>query len=219
VPTLRAIHTGGQSLQSLAEYRSLYIGIEKGYDSDLIKWDTRDVLMRELAKRLAAINLDRKLIAGSADAVVYFRKAQLRKEAVFFSYSGEDGTIAAEVSRALQKRFQDVFDYKYHGAIPAGEPWIEVIDKELKRASVGVQLISNSYFASLHCRQEAQIMNTLLNQRRMATLIPVKFQEGEIEGAPLFQETIQYLRLYNYETIEAAIDEIVTRVARVEKAA
>ena len=69
VPTLRAIHTGGQSLQSLAEYRSLYIGIEKGYASDLIKWDTRDVLMRELAKRLAAINLDRKLIAGSADAV------------------------------------------------------------------------------------------------------------------------------------------------------
>ena len=126
-PRCARLHTGGQSLQSLAEYRSLYVGIEKGYGSDLIKWDTRDVLMRELAKRLAAINLDRKLIAGSADAVVYFGKAQLRKEAVFFSYSGE--------------------------------------------------------------------------------------------AAPLFQETIQYLRLYNYETIEAAIDEIVTRVARVEKAA
>lgn len=219
VPMLRALYTGGQVPESIAEYRSLHVGIEKGYDSDLIKWDTRETLLQELAKRLAAINLDRALIANSADAERYFRKAQLRREAVFFSYAGEDLTVAAALSKALQRRFQDVFDYKFDGAIPAGEPWIEVIDKELKRASVGVQLISKSYFESRHCRQEAQIMNMLLNQRRMVALIPVKFQEGEIEGAPLFQENIQYLRLYRYETMEAAIEEIVTKVAQVEKAA
>src|SRR5262245_50739828 len=78
LPMVRAVHVGGRAPETIAEYRSLYVGIEKGYDSDLIKWDTPEALRLELRKRLEVIHLERRLIASPSDAERYFREASLR---------------------------------------------------------------------------------------------------------------------------------------------
>jgi hypothetical protein len=211
IPTLRALHTSGRSPDSIADYRSLYIGIEKGYDSDLIKWDAPQSLLQAVSHRLDVLEVRRELITNSAGAQKYFRKAMLRKDAVFLSYSGADRGIAVEIHRYLEQRFQTVFDYRQKESLAGGQDWPQQIEKAIENSKIGVQLISDSYFASAHCMRESSLMDLQRLDNRML-VIPIKVQDGDIAGRPLSQRLNQYLRLSDYETSEAMVEEIIRAV-------
>src|SRR5262249_53611456 len=151
VPMMRLFHeeTGGSNV--IGEHRSLHANIEKGYDSDLIRWSSPDDLAAKVDERLKVIRSEPYLVATQDDAERYFAKASLRKESVFLSYSGNDVDIASRISKALKSKFQDVFDYRDGKSIRSGRPWIDEIDLNLRRAAVGVQLLSPTYLASGHC--------------------------------------------------------------------
>jgi TIR domain len=179
IPMMRLFHNEGSATDSIGEHRCLHVGIEKGYDSDLVRWSDLDDLAKGVDERLRLLEWPRNLVVTEADANAYFNKASRRKELVFLSYSGEDEDVAAEISKALRTRFQDVFDYKDGQSIRPGEPWLSEIELNLRRATIGVQLLSPNYLASPHCQEEARIMNNLQNGKKLKVL-PVKLKDERI---------------------------------------
>src|SRR5262249_45108541 len=159
---------------------------EKGYDSDLIKWGTVSDLTAAFRRRLDIISLEPILVTDSIAACAYFTEASLRKEPVFLSYSGEDRSIAVDISLVLRKKFQTVFDYREKQAMKAGQDWPSQIEKAIEGSALGVQLISNSYFASSHCTREALLMDARRLAGRMA-VVRIKIQDGQIDRMPLSQ--------------------------------
>lgn len=75
---------------------------------------------------------------------------------MFLSYSGNDRDIAARFAAELRSRFQTVFDYREREGIPAGEFWQDHISEVLSGVAIGVLLLSDSYFHSGHCMDEAR---------------------------------------------------------------
>jgi hypothetical protein len=207
IPMMRLFHeeTGGSNV--IGEHRCLHANIEKGYDSDLVRWNHPDDLAAKVGERLKVIRSEPYLVATEDDATLYFAKASLRKESVFLSYSGNDFDIATRISKALKAKFQDVFDYRDGKSIRTGRPWIDEIDLNLRRAAVGVQLLSPTYLASGNCVQEAQIMNEFSNQQKLK-LCSVKLRDEEFD-APMWMTVRQYVRLYQLPTVEAVVDEVV----------
>jgi hypothetical protein len=207
IPMMRLFRDEKGTPGVIGEHRCLHANIEKGYDSDLVRWIEPDDLAAKVDERLKVIRSEPYLVATANDAALYFTKASLRKEAVFLSYSGNDLDIATRISKALKAKFQDVFDYRDGKSIRTGRPWIDEIDVNLRRASVGVQLLSPTYLASGHCLQEAQIMNDFHNQRKMK-LCSVKLRDEEFD-APSWMTVRQYVRLYALPTVEAVVDEVL----------
>jgi hypothetical protein len=211
VPQLRAFYSGNNAPNTIAEYRSLYVGIEKGYDSDLIRWDSTEALVQAVRKRLEVLFLEPTLIANSDAAVRYFSGASLRKDTIFLSYSGEDRGVAVDVGQFLRKRFQTVFDYREKGALVAGEHWPPQIEKAIESSAIGIQLISNNYFSSAHCKNEALMMEARRLGGRMVVL-SIKIHEGEIKGMPLSQTLEQYIRLKDHATTEDLVEHVVKTI-------
>jgi hypothetical protein len=209
-PMMRLLHDKKGDEDVIGEHRCLHANIDKGYDSDLVRWRSVEDLLVKLDERLKVIRSEQYLVADEVKASRYFKRASLRKEAVFLSYSGDDLDIAEKISAALKGKFQDVFDYKDGESIRPGKPWIEEIYLKLKRASVGVQLLSATYLASGHCQQEARAMNNLHNQQKMK-LCAVKLRDEKFE-APEWMTERQYVHLYHLPNAEAVVDQVVGAV-------
>ncbi len=208
MPMIRALCSGGRGADTIAEYRSLYVGIEKGYDSDLIKWEAGTDLIQALINRLNVIQLESRLIANSIAARAYFLEASLRKEAIFLSYAGKDRDLATNISAKLRTRFQSVFDYREKDSIPTGKYWPAEIEKAINGSELAVQLISKSYFESPHCQREGM----LLDQRKIEGhmyVCKIKLRDEEIPQMPESQRLEQYMRLWQEPTLDTLIDRIV----------
>ncbi len=204
IPMLRMLHDGAGA-DTLGEHRCLYAGIEKGYDSDLLRWKELSDLEAELDDRVGLLQWPQLLIPDAQAAHRYFTRASLRKEAVFLSYCGRDLSVAEQISGALKSRFQDVFDYKDGRSIRSGRPWLEEIDINLRKASVGVQLLTPAYLESPNCMEEARIMNGLLNDNKIK-LLPLKLNDDDVLQAPTWLSDKQYAKLSQIGGIGAIAD-------------
>jgi hypothetical protein len=206
IPMMRLFHASDGTATMIGEHRCLHVGIEKGYDSDLVRWRNVDDLEAGIKDRLELINAERTFIPNAEEAQRYFGKASLRKEAVFLSYSGEDQHVATQITLALKARFQDVFNYKDGESIRPGRPWLEEIDLHLRRAAIGVQLLSSKYVASSHCQEEARIMNALFNENKIK-LLPVRVTDEKFD-VPTWLADKQYVRL-DRSGVATIVDRIV----------
>lgn len=208
VPMMRLLDMGHQDKSRIGEHRSLHAHIEKGYDSDLVRWSTLEELELEIEKRLEVILSGKRLIKSSTAAEAYFAEAALRREPVFLSFSGADEKIAQIISQQLKARFQDVFDYKDGESIRLGMPWQEEIDMRLQRAAVGVLILSRNYMMSEYCKQEARIMNKLRLDRKLQ-IFPLKVDPEALE-LPEWMNDTQYDHLYgNSGSVENAVERII----------
>jgi len=207
IPMMRLFYEGDGAADIIGEHQCLHVGIEKGYDSDLVRWKNIDELVQRVEERLKVIQSPPTLMSNAEVARRYFNKAALRKEAVFLSYSGADQDIADQISEALKARFQDVFNYRDGESIRPGQPWLQEIDSSLKRAMIGVLLLSPRYIASKNCQEEARIMNALLNQNKIK-MLPVKLKDETFES-PTWLADKQYMNLARLPSIGAIVDKIV----------
>ena len=210
IPALRLIKTGTSHKQvhNQKAYRPLFGGIEVGYPKDIVIWDDIKTLKDELAQRLIVLTSPVERINTHNEAESYFRRASLRKEAVFLSYSRHDQGIASEISRELKKRFQKVFDYKDGESITPGEPWLQEIFGKLSVATLGVPLVSSSYFASGNCEHEALEMVAKRDMRQMS-MIPLKLYAGDDFKRPTWMSHRQYMHYYDYPDVETVADKLI----------
>lgn len=206
IPMIRMLHDG-VNMDAIGEHRCLYAGIEKGYDSDLLRWKEATDLVTELEDRVGLLQWPQLLIPDADAAQRYFTQASLRKEAVFLSYCGRDVGVAEQISGILKSRFQDVFDYKDGRSIRSGRPWLEEIDINLRKASVGVQLLTPAYLESPNCMEEARIMNGLLNDNKIK-LLPLKLNDEDTLQAPTWLSDKQYAKLSQIGGINAIADAV-----------
>lgn len=183
--------------------RHLYNTTEVGYFKDIVRWNDEITLRTELEKRLTLIKAPSTWIGNLKEAERYFRKAALRKEAVFLSYSGEDRIIAAEIGAALKMCFQNVFDYRDGKSIATGKPWIEEVFESLAGSRIGIPLLSGNFFKTKNCLHEAQQMVGRVDQSQMM-MLPVKIGEEEIQ-LPEWMQSFQYARYSEYENAAALV--------------
>lgn len=208
VPMMRLLDASQVDPARIGEHRSLHAHIEKGYDSDLVRWSSLEELEHEVDKRLEVILSAKRLIQSSAVAATYFAEAALRREPVFLSFSGADEDIARQISKQLKARFQDVFDYKDGESIRLGKSWQTEIDIRLQRAAVGVVILSRNYINSEYCQLEARIMNKLKLEKKLQ-LFPFKVDPDKLD-LPEWMSDTQYDHLYGEAPqAELAIEKIV----------
>jgi len=210
VPTLRLMKTSKSQagIRRAASYQTLFGGIEVGYPKDILPWNNSTTLEEGLAERLEVLAAPVERINSRVEAEVYFRRASLRKEAVFLSYSGHDYDLASQISRELRKRFQRVFDYKDGESITPGEPWIREIFEKLSVAKLGIPLVSSNYFSSGNCEHEAQEMVARQDSREMS-VIPIKLFEKDDFKRPKWMQHRQYMHVYDYSDIETLVDNLI----------
>jgi len=177
-----------------------------------VHWQTVEDLARELATRLARIEEPVRRISTLEEAEKYFATATLRNELVFVSYSGEDRQIAQAIVRELKKRFQEVFDYRDGESITAGQPWLQEIFDKLAKAALGIPLISVHYLTSGNCLHEARQMVAQQDAGKLS-VIPIKLVDDDVT-VPTWAEDRQYLRLWEYESPEAAVDKLIASFDR-----
>jgi len=214
IPTMRLkrLPAGTEIEQPSVLEKSLFGGVEVGYPKDILRWRSDDELSSGLNARLARLDEPPFRISTREQAEQYFRSAALRKEAVFLSYSGNDGETGAAISSALKKRFENVFDYKDGQSIRPGQPWVKEIFDKLSRAAVAVPLLSKSYADSENCNHEAQEI-VALNDSRKLQMIPVN-----LSPAPLDDQTRQklsYLRSTQYVSFAQLNNDVEALVQRI----
>ncbi len=185
----------------------LYEGVEVGYKKDLIKFDTEDALLKELAIKLEIINSKVRRINTFDEAYKYFNSAILRKEVVFVSYSGQDIDIAKEIIKYLKNYYQTVFDYRDGKSIEPGKPWLPEIFDKLALSAIGINLLSTSYINSGNCMHEAQQMVAQRDSKKMR-IFPIKLDSEKFDS-PNFINSIEYMRVVDYPTIKDLVSEIV----------
>jgi len=213
IPMMRLMQipakTPPDGFTSLAD--TLFGAYEVGYPKDIVRWSDEAVLQTEVEQRVQILNASQTLFATFEKAQKYFRDAELRNEAIFVSYSGEDADMAAKLIAALKQRFQQVFDYRSKETpIPAGTSWMAEIFKRLAATPIGVLLYSRSYFNSGHCLHEAHQMLARRNQSGMK-VVPIKLQSGALEMPEEFGE-MQYLRWWDHANEEALVNSIVKSI-------
>ena len=210
IPTLRLIKSGSSRKQIYKQkaYRLLYGGIEVGYPKDIVIWNDTDTLTRDLDQRLMVLTVPVERINTQAEAEAYFRKASLRKEAVFLSYSGRDHELASKISKEFKKRFQQVFDYKDGESITPGEPWLQEIFDKLSVVTLGVPLVSSNYFASGNCEHEALEMVAKRDAAEMS-MIPLKLYADDDFKRPTWMRHRQYMHYYDYPDVETVADKLI----------
>ncbi|MFO0939681.1 MAG: toll/interleukin-1 receptor domain-containing protein [Pirellulales bacterium] len=210
IPMVRLIKTGSSRKRVHAHkaYKPLFGGIEVGYPKDVVIWNDPKVLKDELDQRLMVLTAPVERINTPSEAESYFRRASLRKEAVFLSYSGRDYELASKISRELKKRFQQVFDYKDGESITPGEPWLKEIFDKLSVATLGVPLVSSSYFASRNCEHEALEMVAKRDMAEMS-MIPLKLYADDDFKPPTWMSHRQYMHYYDYPDVESVTDKLI----------
>jgi len=192
---------------------TLYGAHEVGYFKDIVHWHDSGTLLYGVKDRVASIAAERQRVATSEEAETYFRGASLRKESVFISYSGRDLDIAVRFVKAMKNRFQEVFDYRDgQAAIPAGAPWLETVFRRLAASPLAIPLLSHSYFESGNCRHEGMKMVEERDAGRVK-VIPVKLIEGPLDLPPWISSD-QYLRLWEYSDMGAAVSDIIASLDR-----
>lgn len=210
VPAIRLIKSRAAAKSKILpkSCRPLYGGIEVGYLKDIVSWGDTASLEGGLRDRLLVLSVPVKRISNHTEAKTYFRKASLRKEAVFLSYSGLDQELAARISSELKKRFQEVFDYKDGESITPGEPWLSEIFDRLSVATLGVPLVSSAYFASGNCEHEALEMVAKRDSGEML-LIPLKLYADDEFERPTWMRHRQYMHYYDYTDVETVVDKLI----------
>lgn len=212
VPSMRLLQTepGGRGEIASALTETLFGAIEVGYEKDIVHWHDQASLLEGVSSRLTTIGARRERIATEEQAVHYFQSAALRKERVFFSYAGRDAEKAAELIAALNRRFQEVFDYRDGGgsSIPPGTRWMDTVFDRLAAAPIGIPLISEAYLASGNCRHEAEQMVAYNDAGRM-TIIPLKLEPGTLELPPWIG-AIQYLRRWEHPNADSVVAALIS---------
>ena len=205
-PSLRMLDTRESELSALEA--TLFGAFEVGYREDILRWKDEDSLRAELRTRLQLIQAPVEPIVTEAQAEAYFRRAALRKEAVFLSYSGGDQEAAARLGAALRKRFQTVFDYRDGKSITPGQPWLEEIFRSLAGSAIGVPLFSAAYFASGNCEHEAQEMISRSDAKQMF-VFPVRLS-GEEFKLPEWAKRTQYALRSHYRDDEGVVEALIS---------
>jgi hypothetical protein len=211
VPMLRLKRLEGEDVASPLEAK-LFGNLEVGYPKDVVRWRDDGELAAGLAARLTSLDAASVRIATRTEALEYFRRASLRKESVFLSYSGNDREAAGRISAALRARFQRVFDYRDAGtSIPPGREWGREVFDALSQSGVGVPLLSATYFESGNCRHELDEMVALRDAGRLK-LVPVKLDEAPLD-LPSNLRSTQYLRLWEHPDVVAVVRMIEVALA------
>jgi len=210
IPMIRLIKTARsrRNIRNHKTYQPLFGGIEVGYPKDVVIWNDPATLSDELDQRLLVMTAPVERINTPDEAETYFRQASLRKEAVFLSYSGRDHELASKISGELKKRFQQVFDYKDGESITPGEPWLREIFDKLSVATLGVPLVSSSYFASGNCEHEALEMVAKRDMAEMS-LIPLKLYADDDFQRPSWMSHRQYMHYYDYPDVATVTDKLI----------
>jgi hypothetical protein len=189
----------------------LYSGFAVGYQKDIVRWKNSDDLLDGLMKRMASLHAERRRISTLDEALVYFRRAALRKEAVFISYAGADQQQARSLIEGFRRRFQQVFDYRDGKSIRVGQPWIKEIFDQLAVSPIGVPLLSSAYVGSGNCMHELREMVARRDSNQMQ-IFPIKLSRGDSFTFPTFLGDTQYAHLSNYATADKLIDWIVANI-------
>ena len=209
VPMVRLLKLAdGESGDDVVAAHPLYGADRVGYKKDVVAWHTTEQLERALDSRIRTLLAPTRRISTNQDATSYFTEAALRKENVFVSYSGKDEHLARELIAELKKRFQKVFDYKDGESITPGQPWLEEIFDTLAGSSLGIPLVSSSYFASGNCDHEAQAMVARRDMNEMA-MIPLKLYRDDSFERPSWMQNRQYMHYYDYENVPTLVDRLI----------
>jgi hypothetical protein len=212
-PSMRLlrIRESGAIAASAVEDLPLYSGFTVGYQKDILRWENSDDLVDGLTKRMASLHAERRRISTLDEALVYFRGAALRKEAIFISYAGADQQLARNLIDAVRGRFQRVFDYRDGESIRIGQPWIKEIFDQLAVSPIGIPLLSSAYVASGNCMHELREMVARRDTNQMQ-IFPIKLSRGDSFAFPAFLGDTQYAHLSNYASAEKLIDWIVANI-------
>lgn len=187
--------------------KTLFGGVEVGYDEDILAWKDGRSLLGGIEQRLKALKADVTRINTNEEALVYFKKAARRKEAVFLSYAGKDAKSGSALSAALKQHFQKVFDYRDGKSIRPGQPWLDEIFDQLSASAIGISLLSKDYIKSGNCMHEARDMVAKLDNRNMK-LVPVLLPGKEID-IPSWLTSIQYAPWKPNQSAEELVQTII----------
>jgi hypothetical protein len=193
VPMMRLKHSS-PSPRNASRSRfeqTLFSGAKVGYAEDILAWSNKQTLLNGIKQRIRAIKADVRRISTAEQATNYFQDAARRKEAVFFSYAGEDKAAGANLSAELKRQFQKVFDYRDQESIRAGQPWLDEIFDQLSRAAVGISLLSAGYMKSENCQHEARDLVARRDNKKI-TFLPVSLA-GEQYATPSWLQSTQHL--------------------------
>ena len=191
----------------------LYSGFAVGYPKDIVRGRTSDDLLASLMKRIESLHAERRRISALDDAILYFRSAALRKEAVFVSYAGADQQVARDLIEAFRRRFSRVFDYRDGQSIRVGQPWLKEIFDQLAVSPIGIPLLSSSYVGSGNCMHELREMVARRDGNKMQ-IFPLKLSRGDSFEFPTFLGDIQYAHPSNFSTPDKLIDWIAANIQR-----
>jgi hypothetical protein len=185
---------------------SLLGGVDVGYRTDILYWRSTKELTDGFKARLESLTCEVRRINTQQQALSYFSAAAKRNEAVFLSYSGSDRDAAAQLDVALKARFHQVFNYRDGESLEAGKPWMSSMLDRLAKSAISVPLLTQDYFASGNCQQEAEFMISQRNEGKMI-VIPIKLDEGFLNVPPYLQG-LQYMRAWEYPSREAIVKRI-----------
>lgn len=207
IPCVRLLRDGAKNINSESILNNLYGALPVGYAKDIVRFQDKQQLEHELNLRLEFIKSPTQRINTSEEAKTYFRKAEMRKDSVFLSYSGNDSEIASKISTELKKRFQSVFDYQDGKSITPGQPWLGEIFEKLSGSKLGISLVSANYLNSGNCEHEALKMYALRDAGKIS-VIPVKLYDEKVKW-PEWMSSTQYIRYYNYADVKSLVDHII----------
>ncbi len=204
-PMLLLRQVDAQSDGPSALEKTLFGAFEVGYSEDVLPWRDRDELTAGLIERLATIEGPVERVNTNEQATQYFLSASRRKEKVFVSYSGDDLAYVGGLSAELRKRFQDVFDYKTAGSIPAGSEWIQELFRSLSKSAIGIICLSQQYLLSKTCQHEAAELIAQHDQSK--TQVFVVNLDGT--APPEYMRNLQYLTPSQHSDDAELIDVIL----------
>lgn len=188
--------------------RSLFGAFEVGYREDTLPWSDSDALLEGVRERLAVIEGEAERLNTGEEAREYFKRAGRRKERVFLSYAGEDLEELDGLRTELHRRFQDVFDYKVDGAIPAGTSWMGDLFASLSKSAVGIICLSRHYLASGSCRHESESLIAQRDEGRTRVFV-IKLDDTK---APEYMSNVQYLTRAGNSGDDAIVETILREI-------
>ncbi|MCW8381523.1 toll/interleukin-1 receptor domain-containing protein [Streptomyces justiciae] len=204
VPTLAI---ASRADEPVPDVETLYGTSATGHRKAIVRWSDPLDLADAVTKHLKVIDEPPQYIGSAEQAVTHFRSAAKRNEHVFLSYASANGDRAAEFSRLLNGRFQEVFDFREQGAIGVGEDWLDDLIGNLARSAIGVLLLSKEYLESEYCMFEARELHRASIERRVR-LVPVCLEKMDL---PAFLQGTQYRALYRH-TPQEIVTELLSQL-------
>lgn len=188
--------------------QTLYGEIPTGHRKAIVRWGDPDDLVAAVEPHLRVIDEQPRYIGSTAQALEYFRSAAKRNERVFLSYASANQDQAATFAQLLNDRFQNVFDFRQHGAIGVGEDWLDDLMGNLAKSAVGVLLLSKEYLESKYCMLEARELHRYSVEGDVR-LVPVCLERMEL---PDFLQRTQYRNLSRH-TPQTIVTELLSQLA------